>query len=894
MEKLLSTKEGNEYSTEKYSIAMTFGGSRRNVIPYDRKKIEQMDVIKLIHMAKENEWTILDLSDYGIEQLPDELWDVTTLKVLYIGNYQDDEKLNNRFTEISDKIVNLENLQALSICNVANVIIPKTLKQMTNLVYLDCFGCRYKQIPDSLLNPNLKAIGIDCVDLKELIKICKLKNMEELYLTGASIREVPREIGELKKLRRLCIRGTQVGKIPETMLMLTNLKFFDIENTPLYEKIPAEMNKQTAKALIAYIWKQQNENEQYYFNESKMIVVGQGNVGKSCLVERITNNTYEEKDSTEGIDVKKWNYTKGGKQYVLNIWDFGGQEIYHSTHQFFLTKRSLYILVWDARAEEEYGRVDYWLKTIESFANESPIIIAINKCDSKITRVNRIDMKEYVLKYPQIKTVLDISCKDNINIERMRNWIKKEASSLQITKERWLKSWYEVRKEMEEISKTKAHVSYDDYLEVCKKYSVGAEEAKSLSKYLHDLGIILHYQDDNFLRNIVILRPEWATTAVYKILDSQEGVLRNRNGILYFSDLSKIWGDCGLYSEDKYIFLLKIMEKFELCYKIDKHKYLVAELLENTSVDCPKGWKFEDDCISIVYKYDFMPAGVMTRFIVKVHEYIAKIDGKNMCWRKGVFLQHKTAYASVIMRESIAVKEIQVKISKQGNSLCERELLFTIRKTLNDINSTFNKIIVEEFVPCNCSKKCTYQFPYNSLCAALEKGVDTIQCYNSFSQVNVLNLLEGIDIMNKQDMSPYSISIQNNPVISNTVSVESSVRQENAVNIFEIRNGVMEIQGDIAEIQEELKEEQIENSEVLEAQLERIKDDLDYVGDMNTPEDIVKSGKLNKLKRLLLEFADETSEVRRSITGTKNIVKIIGGILVKFNSLAEKLGISIL
>ena len=197
-------------------------------------------------------------------------------------------------------------------------------------------------------------------------------------------------------------------------------------------------------------------------------------------------------------------------------------------------------------------------------------------------------------------------------------------------------------------------------------------------------------------------------------------------------------------------------------------------------------------------------------------------------------------------------------------------------------------------MPCNCSKKCTYQFPYNRLCAALEKGVDTIQCYNSFSQVNVLNLLEGIDIMNKQDMSPYSISIQNNPVISNTVSVESSVRQENAVNINEIRNGVMEIQGDIAEIQEELKEEQIVNCEVLEAQLERIKDDLDYVSDMNTPEDIVKSGKLNKLKRLLLEFSDEASEVRRSIAGTKNIVKIIGGILVKFNSLAEKLGIKIL
>ena len=120
-------------------------------------------------------------------------------------------------------------------------------------------------------------------------------------------------------------------------------------------------------------------------------------------------NKYEEKDSTEGIDVRVWDYRYKNKNYSLNIWDFGGQEIYHSTHQFFLTKRSLYVLVWDARAEEEYGRIDYWLRTIESFAEDSPIIIAINKCDEKVTWINRIDLKDYKERYPQIQRVLDIS-----------------------------------------------------------------------------------------------------------------------------------------------------------------------------------------------------------------------------------------------------------------------------------------------------------------------------------------------------------------------------------------------------------------------------------------------------------------------------------------------------
>ena len=40
----------------------------------------------------------------------------------------------------------------------------------------------------------------------------------------------------------------------------------------------------------------------------------------------------------------------------LAVWDFGGQEIYHATHQFFLTDQSLFVLVWSARADFEHGR----------------------------------------------------------------------------------------------------------------------------------------------------------------------------------------------------------------------------------------------------------------------------------------------------------------------------------------------------------------------------------------------------------------------------------------------------------------------------------------------------------------------------------------------------------
>ena len=43
----------------------------------------------------------------------------------------------------------------------------------------------------------------------------------------------------------------------------------------------------------------------------------------------------------------------------------------HATHQFFLTKRSLYLVVLNAREGETRGRLDYWLKIIDSFGGDS-------------------------------------------------------------------------------------------------------------------------------------------------------------------------------------------------------------------------------------------------------------------------------------------------------------------------------------------------------------------------------------------------------------------------------------------------------------------------------------------------------------------------------------------
>jgi hypothetical protein len=50
--------------------------------------------------------------------------------------------------------------------------------------------------------------------------------------------------------------------------------------------------------------------------------------------------------------------------FSLSAWDFGGQEIYYSTHQFFLSHRSVYVVVWNIALDEEFSRVEFWLQSI--------------------------------------------------------------------------------------------------------------------------------------------------------------------------------------------------------------------------------------------------------------------------------------------------------------------------------------------------------------------------------------------------------------------------------------------------------------------------------------------------------------------------------------------------
>src|SRR6185295_270908 len=67
------------------------------------------------------------------------------------------------------------------------------------------------------------------------------------------------------------------------------------------------------------------------------------------------------------------------------------QEIYHANHQFFLTKRSLYVLVADTRKEDT--DFYYWLNIVELLSDNSPLLIIKNEKQDRQREINERQLR---------------------------------------------------------------------------------------------------------------------------------------------------------------------------------------------------------------------------------------------------------------------------------------------------------------------------------------------------------------------------------------------------------------------------------------------------------------------------------------------------------------------
>ena len=479
------------------------------------------------------------------------------------------------------------------------------------------------------------------------------------------------------------------------------------------------------------------KNEGGPLNEAKLILVGFGEVGKTSLVNRLVYGKFiENEKKTEGIVTTPWHLRLRNEEDVLvHIWDFGGQDIMHSTHQFFLTDRSLYLLVLNGRQGHEQADAEYWLNLIESFGSDSSVIVVLNKIKQHPFDVNRRGLQQ---KFP-IRDFVCADCQDGTGIDQLYNCIRDEIDRLQDLRVPFPVSWFLVKDRLAEMRED--YLTYEYYRQVCRESGEGdLKRQDQLSTFLHRLGIALNYKDDPRLRDTHVLNPRWVTEGIYKILNS--AALAAQKGELLVGDLCHIL-DPSQYPPERHGFLLELMRKFELCFPFpeDEFRYLIPERLDIQQP--PESDEFsKEECLNFQYHYPSLPEGIIPRFIVRSH-----ILSRNLPrWRTGVILE-KEGYRALIKAD---ILDRRVTISVAGSVAdARRRLLAIVRSDFEHIHSEF-QFEIQEMVPVPSYPDLLVS--YRELSVMEQGGLTKFPKVfgNQVLELDVLKLLNGVDIERSQ------------------------------------------------------------------------------------------------------------------------------------------------
>jgi len=281
-------------------------------------------------------------------------------------------------------------------------------------------------------------------------------------------------------------------------------------------------------------------------------------------------------------------------------------------------------------------------------------------------------------------------------------------------------------------------ITKQEFLEICTKQGIQREaDAMQLGDYLHHLGDILHFQDDPLLRELVILKPTWGLDAVYRVLDNEKTV--DNWGQFSYADLFTLWHE-PKYAGHQHQ-LLRLMQNFQLCYPLpgQQDMFIAPQLLH----EAVPAYEWEpNDNLQLRYRYPvFMPRGILSRAIVKLHP---RIEDQNLVWRSGVILND--GYARAALLELRGESEIHIRISGRN----KRELLMEIVRALDDLHHGFTKLRYEKLIPCNCNACGKLEVPHffrlDKLRDRLANRKRTIECDNPpYADVNIRELIDDFD-----------------------------------------------------------------------------------------------------------------------------------------------------
>ncbi len=398
------------------------------------------------------------------------------------------------------------------------------LYEMNNLINLNLSSSYINKWSFLKCMPNLKFLDIENNNISDGSFLQNVHGLTSLNIRRNHLTEYS-FVENMKNLSSLNISSNKITTITSALID-TDLEIISDRsiNTPYsinvfdnpFKDPPLEIIEQTHASILE--WFYASQEGEIDINEVKIILVGDGGSGKTTVRKRLMRLPGDPKESqTHGIEIHDHEIPYEGRSILAHFWDFGGQEIMHATHQFFLSRRSLYILLLDGRKEED---AEYWLKHIESFGGNSPIVICLNKIDQNSSF--EVDRKKLIERHPRILDFYRLKCLDenDAEVNRLLAEIPKHIAKVEMSQSKWPWKWAKVKDRL--LKDKRPYLDQNEFTQICTEEKILKEgQRHTLIRFLNDLGIALHFDDRRLSLLQILTRPR---------PQPQEGL--NKKGVL--------------------------------------------------------------------------------------------------------------------------------------------------------------------------------------------------------------------------------------------------------------------------------------------------------------------------------------------------------------------------
>jgi internalin A len=577
--------------------------------------------------------TYLDLRYNEITDI-DSLCNLTSLTYLDLSY--------NKITDI-DSLCNLTLLTSLYLRN-NQIVNISSLYNLPLLTYLDL---RYNEITDINSLSNLTSLACLYLNNNEILDISSLSNLtslSSLYLHHNKIRDI-NCLSKLIYLNSLDLSTNQITDISSlsqltslTSLFLYSNQITDLSqleilcNLPVLERvfisknpIPVEsgLKLDNLEILRAY-FKDRNKGLSTH-RHLKLLFLGDGCAGKSTLFSHLRDGKATEIDMnerTDGVTLTCWENAL--PEVTVNVWDFGGQDVFHGTHRLFLGERAIYVLVYTKDihkkcSKEEKHPLRYWLDFIADFGKNSFVFLVENIMDNDYTKNEEFPddftfeelCKEYESQNIQVdKNQYRIDCKyDTDAVDGFKAILQARIISMlnKYPVDGHPKNWHEVQQLLEEKKKKQQTISMADYEEICQQYDIASSQA--LLGFFHNNGTVSYYRD--LYQDKIILQTQWVLNAIYAVVSIKENnPLKSKNGKLSDDDFAGIWTKYNVSDRKLFIsYMLKsglMAEPFKYSWKNKlkrNYQYLFPALFETVKSHDKIFWEKEDSYYSVIFRF---------------------------------------------------------------------------------------------------------------------------------------------------------------------------------------------------------------------------------------------------------------------------------------------------